>query len=511
MVIWRVLLFCVVGFGMTSCNVQTPNAPVELAQRPTDDWRAAIDTHVLEQMQQLGIPGVAVGIVRGDQIEYLQGYGSAGDDGRPVTPQTPFYIASLSKGITAAAVMQLVEAGRLELDAPVQRYLPWFRLADADAAARLTVRHLLAQTSGFSELDGYARNLDANMADDALEQSFRAMSGASLNAAPGVQFEYSNTNYDLLGLLVAAASGESYESYIQRHIFDPLGMDNAFTSLADARLQGVASGYYPYFGQVRSQDAVMFFGRATTPSAGLVASAQDLSHWLIAHLNAGHDAGAQLVSPAGMDLLHTVAVSITDEVGYAMGWTTFPFSDVLPADATDRPAPLALTHGGRWLGYAAQLLLLPEQELGVVLLMNLNDPAIDSALSNIGWNVGLLALGLPAKEFPQHEGWLLRNARLVMAVAIVLFAAVNLWLLRRRARLAAIVAACLVQVAAVAYLFLIRFPEAKTTLPLVLRFEPDLGQMTLVLVGLAAWSVVRAGVALIQATSIRNKEAIDAR
>ena len=125
--------------------------------------------------------------------------------------------------------------------------------------------------------------------------------------------------------------------------------------------------------------------------------------------------------------------------------------------------------------------------------------------------MGLLALGLPAKEFPQHEGWLLRNARLVMAVAIVLFAAVNLWLLRRRARLAAIVAACLVQVAAVAYLFLIRFPEAKTTLPLVLRFEPDLGQMTLVLVGLAAWSVVRAGVALIQATSIRNKEAIDAR
>jgi hypothetical protein len=98
-----------------------------------------------------------------------------------------------------------------------------------------------------------------------------------------------------------------------------------------------------------------------------------------------------------------------------------------------------------------------------------------------------------------------------MAVAIVLFAAVNLWLLRRRARLAAIVAACLVQVAAVAYLFLIRFPEAKTTLPLVLRFEPDLGQMTLVLVVLAAWSVVRAGVALIQATSIRNKEAIDAR
>jgi CubicO group peptidase (beta-lactamase class C family) len=291
---------------------------------------------------------------------------------------------------------------------------------------------------------------------------------------------------------VATVSGESYESYIQRHIFDPLAMDHAYTSLADARPHGVASGYYPYFGQVRSQDDAMFFGRATTPSAGLVASAEDMTHWLIAHLNKGRFADAQLVSPAGMELLHTVAVSITDEVGYALGWTTFPFTDALPADAADRPAPLALTHGGRWLGYAAQVLLLPEQEVGVVLLMNLNDPAIDSALSNIGWNVGLLALGLPAKEFPRHEDWLLRNARWLMLAATTLFVAVNLWLLRRQAKLALVVTACLVQVSAVAYLFLLRFPDAKTTLPLLLRFEPDLGQMTLVLMGLAGWSVVRA-------------------
>jgi CubicO group peptidase (beta-lactamase class C family) len=511
MVIWKVLLFCVVGIGIAACNMQTPNAPVERVHRPTDDWRAAIDAHMLEQIQLLGIPGAAVAVVHGDQVRYLQGYGSAADDGRPVTAQTPFYIASLSKGITAVAVMQLVEAGKLELDAPVQRYLPWFRLADADAAAQLTVRHLLAQTSGFSELGGYERNLDDSMTDDALEQSFRAMNPLRLNAPPGIQFEYSNTNYDLLGLLVATVSGESYESYIQRNIFDPLDMDNAFTSLADARAQGAASGYYPYFGQVHSQDDAMFFGRATTPSAGLVASAEDLSHWLIAHLNEGRHADVQLVSPAGMELLHTVTVSITDEVGYAMGWTTFPFTDALPAGAVDRPAPLALTHSGRWLGYAAQLLLVPEKELGVVLLLNLNDPAVDSALSNIGWNVGLLALGLPAKEFPRHEDWLLRNARLLMFAAVVLLAGLNLWLLRRRARLVFIVTACLMQVAAIAYLFLIRFPEAKTTLPLLLRFEPDLGQMTLALIALAGWSVVRTGVALAQSGTGRNREALDAQ
>jgi CubicO group peptidase (beta-lactamase class C family) len=487
------MLFCAVGIGLAVLF-----APAVLAQSPTGDWRRAVDAHVTAQMQQLGIPGAAVGIVRGDQVEYVQGYGIAGDDGRPVTPQTPFYLASLSKSFTAAAVMQLVEAGKLELDAPVQRYLPWFRLADAEASAQITVRHLLAQTSGFSEVGGYERDLNTSLADDALEQSIRALHDVHLNAAPGAQYEYSNTNYDLLGLLVATVSGESYESYVQRHIFDPLAMEHAYTSLADARRHGVASGYYPYFGQVRSQDAAMFFGRATTPSAGLVASAEDLTHWLIAHLNQGQYAGAQLVSPAGMELLHTPVVSITDDIGYAMGWVTFPFTDALPADATDTTPPLALTHSGRWVGYATQLLLVPEQGVGVVTLLNLSDDSVDSALSNIGWNVGLLALGLPPKQLPVHEDWLAQNTRLILYIIIAFFAVLNLWLLRPRSRLSVVLAACLVQVGFTAYIFLVRVPDARTTMPLTLHFAPDLGQMTLVLVLLAGWSVARAVVAVAQ-------------
>ena len=125
--------------------------------------------------------------------------------------------------------------------------------------------------------------------------------------------------------------------------------------------------------------------------------------------------------------------------------------------------------------------------------------------------MGLVALGRHAKEFPRHEDWLLRNARLLMFAAIVLFSAVNLWLLRQQARLASIVAACLVQVAAVAYLFLIRFPDAKTTLPLVLRFEPDMAVMTIVLVALAGWSIVRTGVALAQPGAVGNREMLDTR
>ena len=100
----------------------------------------AIDAYVQAQMNESRIPGLALAIVHGDQIVYLKGYGSADPSGRPVTPQTPFMLASLAKPMTTLAVMQLVEAGKLDLDAPVQRYLPWFRVADENASAQITVR-----------------------------------------------------------------------------------------------------------------------------------------------------------------------------------------------------------------------------------------------------------------------------------------------------------------------------------------------------------------------------------
>ena len=94
---------------------------------------AAIDAYVEEQMKRLNIPGVSLAIVEGDQIVHMRGLGRARPGGEAPTPQTPFFIGSLTKSITALAVMQLVEAGKIELDAPVQRYLPWFRVADPHA------------------------------------------------------------------------------------------------------------------------------------------------------------------------------------------------------------------------------------------------------------------------------------------------------------------------------------------------------------------------------------------
>jgi CubicO group peptidase (beta-lactamase class C family) len=143
-------------------------------QKATEADFAVIDTYIETKMQELRIPGLALGIVQGDQIVHLQGFGIADPSGRAVTAQMPFNIGSTTKSFTALAIMQLVEVGKIELDAPVQRYLPWFRVADTDGglpdAAQITVRHLLNQTSGFSTRTG-RRTSDANldMREDGLE------------------------------------------------------------------------------------------------------------------------------------------------------------------------------------------------------------------------------------------------------------------------------------------------------------------------------------------------------
>jgi CubicO group peptidase (beta-lactamase class C family) len=159
----------------------------------------AIDAYVEEQMRRLKIPGVSLAIVEGDEIVHLRGFGQARPGGEPPSPHTPFPIASLTKSFTALAVMQLTEAGKVELDSPVQRYLPWFRVADPQASAQMTVRHLLNQTSGLPTSAGAIPLADFDSSPGATERQARALSTLALTRPVGSAFEYSNSNYNLLG------------------------------------------------------------------------------------------------------------------------------------------------------------------------------------------------------------------------------------------------------------------------------------------------------------------------
>src|SRR5215216_6724672 len=115
-----------------------------------------------------GVPGAALVIVQGNQIVHLKAFGIADADGRPVTPQTPFFTGSTGKSFTALAIMQLVEAGKIKLDAPVQTYLPWFRAADETASALITVRQLLNQVGGLPQSIGQEQIANTDPSDSAI-------------------------------------------------------------------------------------------------------------------------------------------------------------------------------------------------------------------------------------------------------------------------------------------------------------------------------------------------------
>lgn len=273
-----------------------------------------IDDYINYQMKTYRIPGLALAIVQGDKITYMRGYGLASPSGEAVTPQTAFITGSTGKSVTATAVMMLVDAGKIDLDTAVQHYLPWFRLADTDASAKITVRMLLNHTSGIPEGTGWASQAYSDVSDDALEEQVRSFRTAKLNHAPGTAYEYANANYQVAGMIVQAVTGQSFQSFIQQKIYEPLEMVNSYTSRDEARRNNLAVGYRYWFGfplAAYNQP----YSYKQFPAGWYICSVEDLAHYLIMHMNDGVYAGKRLVSSEGMKTLHHPVLA-----DYAMGW-----------------------------------------------------------------------------------------------------------------------------------------------------------------------------------------------
>lgn len=347
-----------------------------------------IDAYIHSRMQIASIPGLALGIVYRDQIVYLKGYGIAGTDGRVVTPQTPFVIASLSKSFTALAVMQLVEAGRIDLDAPITRYLPWFHTADAAASAQITVRNLLNQNSGLPTYAGREGSLDNDQSSMALENGVRALSRVQLSGPSGQDYEYSNENYNILGLIVQTVSGQSYEDYVRSAIFAPLQMRHSAAAFSEPAASDLATGYRHWLFWPVAFDAP--YPRRSTPSGMLISSVEDIAHYLIAQLNAGSYSDNHLLSPQGVATLHAPGAAIGPSSSYGMGWVI-----------QGQPGATEIWHSGDEPNFHSNMLLLPAQDIGIVILMN-----VGGFFTNAELNVpikGVASLLLGAELTPQTD------------------------------------------------------------------------------------------------------------
>lgn len=400
----------VLGFKTFFCREVRADEP-SLASQQTNGIapNAAythLDAYLERQLAALNVPGAALVVVEGEEIVHLRAFGRAGPEGQAPTPQTPFFIGSLTKSVTAVAILQLVEAGKVELDAPVQRYLPWFRVADPQATAQMTVRHLLNQTSGFTQTAGMTPLADFDDQPGATERQARALATFQPARLPGIAWEYSNVNYNLLGLIVEATSGESYETYIQNHIFTPLEMSHSYTSKATAQQDGLAVGHRAWFGwPVAAPDLPIPTG--SLPSGQLIASAEDMGHYLIAQLNNGRYHATQLLSPASVAEMQRPAVTAASmgvEMGaYGMGWFV-----------QQTGQGTRLWHNGQVPDSFAYMALLPEQRRGLILLTNANQMALNFALLGVGEGAAALLAGAKPDSFPLRAiPWLLRSFLLI--------------------------------------------------------------------------------------------------
>jgi CubicO group peptidase (beta-lactamase class C family) len=308
---------------------------------------AAVDRFVADFADNAAYPGVAIAITKGDRVVHVSGYGHGPADSA-VTATTPMPIASVSKSFTSLAVMQLVEAGKLELDKPLRRYVRDFRIAD-DRGATITVRQLLNQTSGIT---------DSTLPEKSLNQP-HTLAGAvdrarqaTLAAGPGTRYSYSNTNYHLAARLVEVVADEPFADYLRRHVFEPAGMSATTTiDLAPRDVPDtVAKGYaYAYGASVPVEEPERF----VAGSDGVISTARDMARWLVVQSNGGVTTdGTRLVSAESITAMHSTSDSRSS---YALGWETEPDGRV--------------RHSGIWFTHTAGELLTPSG-YGIAVMTN---------------------------------------------------------------------------------------------------------------------------------------------
>ena len=374
---------------------------------------SSIDAFVSSEMLANRIPGLSLGIVHGTQIVHLQGFGAADATGRMVTPQTPFMIGSMSKSFTALAVMQLVEAGKVELDAPAQRYLPWFRVADPTASARITVRQLLNQTSGIpANSENELKEGFLSTGNVTLEQYVRGLKTLVLDRPVGASFEYANTNYSVLGLIVQTVSGQSYETYIQQHIFSPLQMSHSFASEQDARRDGLAQGYQLWFGFPFPTS--MPYLRDLLPAGYIISTAEDMAHYLIAQMSGGRFENASVLSSAGMATMHAPAAVMFPGTSYGMGWANGPINGVP-----------TIWHNGSTGNFYSDMILVPKSQWGIVVLSN--ESGLPALLTGSVEAIAGGVMNMLVGQKPSPSGPGVGTIYLILDSIFVLISALVLW------------------------------------------------------------------------------------
>ncbi len=390
-----------------------------------------LDAFFTSQMTANNLKGMAVIIVKADgqsngSVIYQRGFGMAGKD-IPFTPQTPFPISSGSKSFLALSVMQLVEAGKIKLDMPIQNYLPWWQVADPELSTQITVRDLLNQVTGLVAGPGLYDDsgMSGRLPDGtSMQEAVRDLRSARAKLPLRTGFLYFDPNYWTLAVLVENVSGQAYPEYLKDHVLDPLGMKNTATTAQG--VPNMAQGNLTFFGWPVAYPETIT-QRYEVGCCGVITTAEDLGHYLIAQLNDGQYGETQLVSPEGMQLMHTARNDVQGFMGehFGMGWFAGEEDGIMRVEAP-----------GTWATYTSEMTLLPEQGYGIALFYNQGcmTPALIGFPAIRDGAISLLIGGEPAGGMNLRTFGLILASLAVLTVGWEIFGLVRLrrWAERSR-------------------------------------------------------------------------------
>jgi CubicO group peptidase (beta-lactamase class C family) len=344
-----------------------PAAPADLEAR-----LAAVEKAVDEKRQQLGIPGLSLAIVKDDRVIYMKGLGHRDFEGKvPVTPDTLFAIGSSSKAFTALLVAMAADEGKLSFDDSPKKFIPYFRLQDPDADAKINVRDLLSHGSGLNRTDLAWVSGVLNR-----EEVIRVAAAAKPTAKLREKFQYQNVMYAAAGEVVGRVWGSTWERLIAERIFKPLGMKSSNTSVAEMRRARDFSHGYVYEEATKETRRVPTRDLpAIAPAGAINSSARDMAQWLRLMLGGGSFGGRRLVSEKGFAELLKPQTLVAGNVHYGLGWFL-----------RDWKGHRVVEHGGNIDGFNAQVALMPDQRLGFVMLTNVSASPLPASTMQTVWS-----------------------------------------------------------------------------------------------------------------------------
>jgi len=328
-----------------------------------------IEKAITAQMSRLGVPGLSVAVVVDRKLRWSNGYGTADvENSIPAKATTAYRLGSISKPITAAAVMQLVERGKLDLDAPIQKYCPAFPAKQWPVTARALLAHLAGVRHYKNDAEyGSTRHYNS------VVEGLGMFKDDPLLFEPGTKYSYTTHGYAVLGCAVEGASGMSFPDYVRENVFKPAGMDRIRVDNVSDIIPNRAQGYQKTkSGELRNSDLADTSYKI--PGGGFISTVGDLANFAIAMQN------GTLLKKETLDLMWTEQKTRDGKgTNYGLGW-----------GVSERNGIKGINHGGAQQRVSTMLYMIPDKGLAVVVMTNLE--GIGGGLSTLTGEIAQILL-----------------------------------------------------------------------------------------------------------------------